>query len=60
MLYIVKCRECGNRSIVDINTPEDKRCGVCGAGPDSIILVDKVQDVLPSPKEIAAGLNFKL
>lgn len=60
MMYIVKCHKCGNRSIVDVNTPEDRKCGVCGAKSDKVELTDKVQDVMPSAEEIAAGLKFKL
>lgn len=58
MMNIVKCRKCNHQSIIDMNEEKEGICGVCGAGHEYIEVVDSVENVMPSPEEIAKGFKF--
>ena len=60
MMYIIKCKKCNNQSIVEINEEKDKICGVCKADGEHVEVVDLVENVMPSPEEIAEGLKLTL
>ncbi|MFW5981157.1 MAG: hypothetical protein ACOCRU_01125 [bacterium] len=60
MNYIVKCNKCQQKSICEINQPEDKKCKLCGATGDDVKVEISIEEAMPPLDLISKGMNSKL
>lgn len=60
MSYIVKCSKCRQKSICEIDRPEDKNCKLCGAAGDDVDIEVSIEEAMPPLELISKGMKTKL